>query len=81
MTGAGQNVKYLDNVSTPIAKMIATKIILNITLSNQDSKSMTLDIKDMNLQIVLDLSECMKIPYNIIFDNIKKIQLGSNCAY
>ena len=66
MTVAGQNVEYPDDVSTPTAKGTTTKLLINSALSTEDAKFMTLDIKNMYLQKLLDLFEYIKIIYDLI---------------
>ncbi len=81
MTVAGKNVKYPNGVGTPTAEMAATNIILNSTLSTQNAKFMTLNIKKMYLQTVLDLIDYMKIPYDIIPEDSKRqYKLSSACS-
>ena len=57
-------------LAPPTAEGTTRKININSTLSTQDAKFMTLDIKNMYLQTLLDSFEYMKIPYNLIPDDI-----------
>ena len=72
MTVSGQNVEYPDDVGTSTAKGTATKVLINSTLSLKHAKFMTLDIKNMYLQTLLDSFEDMKIPHDLMPDKIKQ---------
>ena len=71
ITIAWSNIKYPNNVVTPIFDMTTTKILLNSVLGTDNAKFLTLDIKNIYLQTDLDAYECMHILYNLFTDKIQ----------
>ena len=60
MTIADQNVEYPGDAGTSTAEGTTTKVPINSTLSTQYAKFMTIDIKNIYLQTLLDSFEYMK---------------------
>ena len=63
LTVDGDRLPYNDNVSSPAASLLETKLLLNSTISDayKGAQFMTLDIKDFFLQTLMERPEYMRI--------------------
>ena len=63
MTVGGDSLLYNDDVSSPTASLLETKLLLNSTISDapKGGRFMTLDIKDFPLQALMERPEYMRI--------------------
>ena len=63
LTVGGDRLTYTDDVSSPTASLLETKLLLNSTISDayKGAQFMTLDIKDFFLQTLMERPEYMRI--------------------
>ena len=68
----GDKLDYLEDAGSPAATMLETKILLNSTISDADkgAKFMSADLKDFFLKSIMPEPEYMRIPWNIIPNDI-----------
>ena len=69
-TVGGDKVDCPFDVSTKTAALSKVKILLNSVLSTNNAKFMTVDIKDFYLNAPMTRCECMRIPIDIIPEDI-----------
>ena len=69
-TVGGDRIDYPFDVSTKTAALATVKILLNSVISTQDARFMTLDIKDFYLNTPMDRPEYMRIPIDVIPEEI-----------
>ena len=73
ITAGGNLIVYPDELTTQTADLITTKIMWNSFLSTQGAQYMCIDIKNMYLATPLDQYEYMKMPVDLILDNIMNL--------
>ena len=63
LTVGGDRLTYNDDVSSPTASLLETKLLLNSTISDASKRAriMILDIKDFPLQTLMERPEYMRI--------------------
>eukprot|EP00957_Ditylum_brightwellii_P192060 14620909-Ditylum_brightwellii.AAC.1 len=71
LTVGGDHVEYPHKVSTPNANLFTSKLLINSVVSTPGAKFMTADIISLNLNMLLDKYEYMKLKYGIVPDEIK----------
>ena len=69
-TVGGDKLDYPFDVSTKTADLITVKILLNSVISTPNAKFMTIDIKDFYLNNPMDRYEYMRIPIDVIPEEI-----------
>jgi Reverse transcriptase (RNA-dependent DNA polymerase) len=69
-TVGGDRVDYPFDVSTKTAALTTVKILLNSVISTEGAKFMTIDIKDFYLNTPMERYEYMRIPINVIPEDI-----------
>ena len=80
----GDRLKYLDDVGSPAANLIETKLLINSTISDakDGSRFMSADIKDYFLATPMKQSKYMKVQYKHIPEDIRKhYNLGDKVTY
>jgi hypothetical protein len=70
LTVGGNLIDYPGNVSAKIADMTTAKLLFNSVISTPDAKFMGLDISNYYLGTPLDRYEYMRLPINLIPDEI-----------
>ena len=70
MTVGGNLVKYPGDKATKTADLTTAKLLINQTISNPKQRATAIDIKDFYLNNNLPTTEYIRIPTNIIPDNI-----------
>ena len=70
MTVGGNLVKYPGKVATNVADLITTKLLINQIISNLKQRVATTNIKNFYLNNNLPTTEYMRIPVNIIPEDI-----------
>ena len=73
LTVSGDRPPYNDDVPSPAASLLETKLLLNSTISDasKGARFMTLDIKDFPLQTLMERPEYMRI-YSKYFSQDRK---------
>lgn len=69
-TVGGDRVDYPFDVSTKTAALVTVKILLNSVISTNGARFMTIDIKDFYLNTPMTRFEYMRIPTDVIPDDI-----------
>jgi hypothetical protein len=70
LTVGGDRLEYPGNVSTPTAKLTTAKCILNSTISTPNARFAVFDISNFYLGTPMARYEYMRLPLNIIPDEI-----------
>jgi hypothetical protein len=70
ITVGGNLIDYPGDKSQPTADLTTAKLLLNSVISTPDARFMTIDIKNMYLQSEMKDPEYMRIPLNLIPDEI-----------
>jgi hypothetical protein len=70
ITVGGNLIEYAGNVSTRTADLTTVKCLLNSTISTPGAKFLCLDIKNFYLGTPVDVFEYMRIPIDLIPENI-----------
>ena len=70
LTVGGDKIDYPYETATPTAAIETCKILFNSVISTKDSKLMTLDVKNFYLNTPMDRYEYIKIPRDMIPDEI-----------
>ena len=70
MTVGGDQIDYPGDVSTKTSDLVTAKILFNSVISTPNAKFMGIDIKDFYLNNDLPSSEYIRIPMNIIPEDI-----------
>ena len=70
ITACGNLIVYPEELTTRTADLITTKIMWNSVLSTPGARYMCIDIKNMYLSTPLDRYKYMKMPIDLIPDNI-----------
>ncbi len=72
LTVGGDKVDYPFEVSTPTADLTTAKLLFNSVISTPGAKFMCIDIKDFYLNTTMERNEYMKLPFNLLPDEIIK---------
>ena len=70
LTVGGNLIKSPGDVTTPTSYLITANIIFNSVLSTKDVKFMCTDIANFYLNNPMNIYECMKLPLDIILEEI-----------
>jgi len=72
ITVGGDKLDYRFDVSTRTADLITAQLLFNSTISTDCAKFCTMDIKNFYLNTPMERHEFMRIPLDIISDDIKE---------
>ena len=73
ITAGGNLISYPEELTSRTADLITTKIMWNSVLSTPGARYMCIDIKNIYLATPLDRYEYMKMPVDLIPDNIMNL--------
>ena len=73
ITAGGNLIDYPYELKTRTAELTTTKIMWNSVISTPGAQYMCIDIKNMYLETPLDRYEYMRMPFDIIPDEFKKL--------
>ena len=72
MTVGGNLINYIGDVATKTADLTTVKILINKTISDPQQQAVAIDIKDFYINNDLPKKEYIRIPVNIIPEDIYK---------
>ena len=70
LTVGGNLIQFLGGVTTPTEDLITAKLIFNSLLSTKNAKFMCVDISNFYLNNPMDIYDYMKLPLDIIPEEI-----------
>ena len=71
VTAGGNLIQYPFELTTRTADLLTSKVLWNSTISTKDARYMCIDIKNMYLATPMDRYEYMRMPMNLIAEDIK----------
>ena len=74
LTVGGDRLQYPDDTASPVASLLEAKLLINSTISQstQNTRFMTIDIKDFFLQMIMSEAEYMKIHEKHFLEDIRE---------
>ena len=72
MTIGGNRIKYPGHYGTPTIDLLTVKLHLNSTISTKQIRYMTIDIKDLYLNTLMDRYRYMRLKLTDLPNNVVK---------
>jgi hypothetical protein len=72
-TVGGDRIDYPGDCSTKTADLTTCKLLFNSVISTPDARFMTIDLKDFYLETPMERFEYMRIPVNVIPDDLMEL--------
>ena len=72
LTAGGDTLTYTDDIASPVALMLETKLLINSVISDKKARFLTIDLKYYFLQSIMIEPEFMKIKAKYFPEDIQK---------